>query len=100
MYRVAPDPDEPDLLPPATRHDILGAEDLTLAELTRRLQRGARLTSSTVDGRNGAEFAADAGVLFVIGDGGAVRAATGTDRPRIRPGDTVISLVPGDPSPH
>ena len=100
VYRVAPDPDEPDLLPPATRHDILGAEDLTLAELTQRLQRGARLTSSTVDGRNGAEFAADAGVLFVIGDGGAVRAATGTDRPTIRPGDTVISLVPGDPSPH
>src|SRR5262249_8279251 len=34
VYRIAPNPDEPDLLPPRAAADILGAEELTLAELT------------------------------------------------------------------
>jgi hypothetical protein len=48
-----------------------------------------------VEHGNGAEFRADASVLFVIGSGGGLSAATDADRPTIRQGDTVISLVPG-----
>jgi NhaP-type Na+/H+ or K+/H+ antiporter len=95
VYRIAPDPNEPDLLPPATGHDIIGSEHLTLAELTRRLKHGARLERTTVDRGNGAAFRADAGVLFVVGAGGGLQAATPGDRPTIRQGDTIISLVPG-----
>jgi NhaP-type Na+/H+ or K+/H+ antiporter len=96
VYRIAPDPDEPDLLPPATGHDILGSEHLTLADLTRRLGDGARLQRTTAGHGNGAEFRADASVLFVIGSGGGLRAATDADRPTIHQGDTVISLVSGE----
>lgn len=93
VYRIAPDPNEPDLLAPATAQDIIGSEHLTLAELTRRLADGARLEQVTVDRGNGDGFRA-AGVLFVIGPGGGLRAATDGHRPTIRRGDTVISLVP------
>ena len=96
VYRIAPDPDGPDLLPPTTDHDILGSEQLTLAELTRRLADGARLQRTTAEHRNEAKFRADASVLFVIGSGGGLSAATDADRPTIRSGDTVISLVPGE----
>ena len=95
VYRIAPDPEEPDLLSPATGRDILGAEDLTLGELTLRLEHGARLKRTMMDSSDGAELTTDANVLFVIGDGGALQAVTGTHRPTVRPGDTVISLVSG-----
>ncbi len=68
VYRVAPDPREPDLLPPDTRHDILGDDDLTLDELTRRLRAGGHVTATRVtDGRQ-PRPGVDERVLFVIRD--------------------------------
>ncbi len=93
VYRVAPDPDEPDLLPPANAADILGSEELTRAELTRLLARGASLVHTRVNGSDGVELPPDGTLLFVIGANGEVRAATDGNRPQARAGDTVIQLV-------
>ena len=93
VFRVAPDPDEPDLLPPTTDNDILGAEYLTLSELTKRLTAGARFVGSTVQMDNGAQSTADESVLFVIGSNGAMRPATRNNRPAIHNGDTVIRFL-------
>jgi len=93
VYRIAPDPDEPDLVPPASAADILGGEGLTRAELTRLLARGARLVRTTLDGSDRVEVPVDGTLLFVIGANGEMRAATHDDRQQIRAGDTVIQLV-------
>ena len=93
VFRVAPDPDEPDLLPPTTDNDILGAQYLTLSELTKRLTAGARFVGSTVQMDNGAQSTADESVLFVIGSNGAMRPATRNNRPAIHNGDTVIRFL-------
>lgn len=94
VYRIAPDPDEPDLLPPATAADILGPAAVTLAELTRRLADGARFHSTTVDRANGAELAPTTTLLFIVGANGGIRTATDHRMPEVRDGDTVIELVP------
>ncbi len=93
VYRIAPDPDEADLLPPANAADILGDEELTRAELARLLARGARLVRTTLNESDGVELPADGKLLFVIGANGEMRAATDDDRPQMRAGDTVIQLV-------
>ncbi len=95
VYRVAPDPDEPDLLPPAADNDILGPERMTLAELTRHLADGARFVGMTVNGVNGAELTTEPTLLFLIGANGDLRAATGNMGRSVRSGDTVIRLVAG-----
>jgi NhaP-type Na+/H+ or K+/H+ antiporter len=49
VYRVAPDPDAPDLLPPSTEQGILGGPELTSAELGRRFEAGARFVVRETD---------------------------------------------------
>jgi NhaP-type Na+/H+ or K+/H+ antiporter len=60
VYRIAPDPREPDLQPPAGAGDILGPEALTLDELTRRLDNGARFVEISVRSNNGVPARAEA----------------------------------------
>jgi hypothetical protein len=48
VYRVAPDPEQPDLLPPPREIGILGGPALTFAELDRRFAAGAQITHRTV----------------------------------------------------
>src|SRR4029450_5987609 len=43
VFRVAPDPEEPDLLPPSREGGILGSPSLTFAELSDRFAAGARI---------------------------------------------------------
>jgi NhaP-type Na+/H+ or K+/H+ antiporter len=94
VYRVAPDPDEPDLLPSGTEIDILGREELTLATLIRRLADGDRIVERTLKERGGAELSRDRTVLFVVDADGHLHAKTTSARLRARSGDTVIELVP------
>ena len=47
VYRVAPDPEQPDLLPPPRETGILGSATLTFAELDRRFAAGAQITYHT-----------------------------------------------------
>lgn len=93
VYRIAPEPDQPDLLPPASQADILGHDDLTLAEFTRRLEQGERFTHATVDRPAPAVLAQDGTVLFVVDPNGGMRAATDGRLPTMRNGDTTIKLV-------
>jgi hypothetical protein len=93
VYRIAPDPGEPDLLPPATETDILGRRELTLAEFNRRLGDGARIVYTTVDRAEGSVSDVRAIPLFVVGSKGELRAATDGIAPRAKVGDTVIELV-------
>ncbi len=92
VYRVAPDPDEPDLAPASIEAEILGRRELTLSELTRRLADGARFVTTTADGSGGADLR-DRTVAFVVGPNGRMRVATDHQRPAVRHGDTVIRLA-------
>jgi hypothetical protein len=93
VYRVAPDPHEPDLLPPTSDADILGARALSLAELDRQVAAGAGFVQTTVNGREPSGLSTPPSLLFVLAANGVMRAATSGRRPATRAGDTVISLV-------
>lgn len=100
VYRVAPDPDAPDLLPPSTERGILSSRQLTLSELDRLVAAGARIVV-----RGGERAGPDAlpgpgeiPLVTVSLDGRLAVAADG--RPlAIRPSDRVVTLVPAtDPA--
>ena len=93
VYRIAPDPDEPDLLLPSTGADILGRRELTLAELSRRLGDGARIVNRPADLAAGWASDLDAILLFVVGSKGELRAATDGNAPLLKSGDTLIELI-------
>ena len=93
VYRIAPSPDEPDLLSPATSADVLGPKALTLAQLSGRLAEGARFVATTVDGDHELALGGEPELLFVVGRGGDLRAAVDHAIPGARGGDTVIALV-------
>ena len=89
VFRVAPDAETADLAAPPNEQGILGRADLTLAELHRRLDAGARIVQS-----GAAERPAEV-VLFVVTAGGALRVATGDGPREARAGDTTIALSGG-----
>jgi NhaP-type Na+/H+ or K+/H+ antiporter len=93
VFRIAPDPNEQNLLLPANDNDIFGPQDLTLRELAGRLEAGARVASSTVEIADGHQLAADDSVLFVIRANGTMRPVNRSDSPTIHSGDTVIRLL-------
>jgi hypothetical protein len=97
VYRIAPDPEAPDLLPPASEADILGGSGLTFAELTRRLARGEQLIGAAQDRGAATERGQDGTVLFVVHANGAVHAPTNGHAAGVRDGDTVIKLVAVSP---
>ena len=93
VYRIAADPDEPDLLPPTSAADVLGPKGLTLAQLSGRLADGARFVSTTVDSDSEAVLAEQSELLFIVGTNGELRASVDHANPAARTGDTVIKLV-------
>jgi hypothetical protein len=93
VNRVAPDPNEPDLLAPATGIDILGRRELTLAVFKRRLRDGARISTMSVDRTADSVSDLNAIPLFVVGSKGELRGATDATTPLVESGDTVIELT-------
>ena len=93
VYRIAPDPHEPDLQQPPIAGDILGPEPLTLEELTRRLDNGARFLEIPVRSTNGVQLAPEPELLFIVGANGAMRAATDHHTGEAQDGDTLVGLV-------
>jgi len=90
VFRLAPHPEEPDLLPPSREIGILGDRTLTFAELDRRFANGARVvTGSGADPPAGTP-------LFAVGPEGRVTIAA--DGRLLEPGsgDRVIALVTTD----
>jgi NhaP-type Na+/H+ or K+/H+ antiporter len=94
VYRVAPHPDEPDLLPPSREVGILGNRALTFAELDRQFAAGARITSYLADENRRSDEGAEDVLLAAVSPNGQLRFAADGRVPDVRPGDTVIVLSP------
>jgi NhaP-type Na+/H+ or K+/H+ antiporter len=88
VHRIAPDPDQPDLVMPA-RADVLGEPGLTLVEFDRRLEQGGEIIGRSRDDAAGP----GAVPLFVVGPGGDLRRANDNVMATARSGDTVIELI-------
>jgi NhaP-type Na+/H+ or K+/H+ antiporter len=84
VFRVAPDPQDADLLAPASAEAILGHDDLTFTELTRRLNAGASFVDGDSDG---------ALPLFVVSRDGSLRMVAAGTPLQVRPGDRTIALA-------
>jgi hypothetical protein len=93
VYRVAPHPDEPDLLPPSREAGILGDRSLTFAELDRQFASGARIVSRSADSVLPPEDARSEVPLFAVAHDGRLSIAADGRPPDVRPGDTVIALA-------
>jgi hypothetical protein len=93
VYRVAPHPDEPDLLPPSREAGILGSRSLTYAELDRQFAAGARIVSRSADSVLPPEDARSEVPLFAVAHDGRLSIAVDGRPLDVRPGDTVIALV-------
>lgn len=89
VFRVAPDPEEPDLLPPSSEAGILGGPALTFAELSNRFAAGARIVLRPADGSS---RPTDVPLFAVASDGRLSIAADGSPLD-VRAGDTVIVLT-------
>jgi hypothetical protein len=92
VYRVAPHPDQPDLLPPSREAGILGDRSLTFAELDRQFAAGARIVSRSADSVLPPEEARSEVPLFAVAHNGRLSIAADGRPPDVRPGDTVIAL--------
>jgi hypothetical protein len=92
VYRVAPDPEEPDLLPPSIDAGILGNRTLTFAELNNLFETGARFDSRGADENPLSDDTRAEIPLFAVTSRGRLRVAADGHPPDVRTGDTVIFL--------
>jgi Sodium/hydrogen exchanger family len=92
VYRVAPDPEEADLLPPSIDAGILGNDTLTFAELNNLFEAGARFVSLSADENPRSDDTRIEVPLFGVTSRGRLRVAADGHPPEVRTGDTVISL--------
>jgi hypothetical protein len=100
VFRVAPHPQEPDLLPPSREAGILGDRSLTFAELEGQFAAGARVVRRSADDGSRGEVAPAEMALFAVGRDGDVSIAADGRPPDVRAGDTVIVLAhPQAPPP-
>ncbi len=96
VYRVAPHPDEPDLLPSAREAGILGNRSLTVAELDRLFAEGASIEARTAPDGDGAVDRPAGIPIFAVTHAGRLSVAADGRPPEMRPGDTVVYLVPAE----
>jgi NhaP-type Na+/H+ or K+/H+ antiporter len=87
VFRLAPHPDEPDLMPPSREAGVLGNRSLTFAELDRRFAAGARLVTGN------AEVSQSSVPLFAVASDGKISIAADGRPLDVRAGDTVIALA-------
>ena len=88
VYRIAPHPADPGLLPPSREAGIFGNRALTFAELDRQFAAGARIT--TRKGESGGQGEVP---LFAITPNGQLSVAADGEPPNAQPGDSVVALV-------
>jgi NhaP-type Na+/H+ or K+/H+ antiporter len=93
VYRVAPDPDEPDLLPPSREAGILGNRELTFAELDRQFAAGARIVTRRADESPERDALRPEVPLFAVTPGGRLRIAADGRPPEVRQDDMLILLA-------
>ena len=103
VFRIAPHPNEPDLVPPLREAGILVDRSLTFGELDRQFAKGAHIVSTTAD-----ELPRSGGTetdvpLFAVTLDGQLSVAADGHRPDLRLGNTVIVLAlaySSDPAPE
>jgi NhaP-type Na+/H+ or K+/H+ antiporter len=93
VFRVAPDPEEPDLLPPLSEAGILGGPTLTFAELSNRFAAGARIVLRPADGSSRPTDARTEVPLFAVRSDGRLSIAADESSLDVRAGDTLIVLA-------
>jgi NhaP-type Na+/H+ or K+/H+ antiporter len=93
VYRIAPHPDDPDLLPPSREAGIFANRSLTYDELDRQFAAGARIVTR-MNGDTARTVAAQSEVpLFAVTPDGQLRVAADGQPPEVQPGDSVVALV-------
>ena len=92
VYRIAPDPEEPDLLPPSSEGGILGEGALTFAEVSRRFTSGAQIAERRLE-LEGSGAADGELPLFAVSPGGELRVAADGRPPAGKAGDTLLVLT-------
>jgi NhaP-type Na+/H+ or K+/H+ antiporter len=97
VFRIAPHPYEPDLLPPSREVGIFGNRELTFAELDREFAAGARIANRRTNQVPRAEEEPTDVPLFAVTPKGRLTVAADGRALDIRSGDTVIALVAGSP---
>ena len=98
VFRLAPDADEPDLLPPPREVGMFADRSLTFSELDRQFAAGARIVCTTADERLRPGGGAAEVPLFAVTPNGQLSVAADGRRPNLRAGDAVIALVRVDQS--
>jgi hypothetical protein len=93
VFRLAPDPEEPDLLPPSREAGIFGNRSLTFAELDRQFASGVRIVTRDADDLLRAKGRPTEVPLFAVTDDGRLSIAADGRRPDMRGGDRVILLA-------
>jgi len=93
VYRIAPHPDDPDLLPPSREAGIFVDRSLSFAELDRRFAAGARIVTRSGDAPPTLSGESEL-VLAVVAPDGQLRVAADGRPPKVHPGDAVVALVP------
>jgi NhaP-type Na+/H+ or K+/H+ antiporter len=88
VFRVAPHPDNPDLLPPSREAGILADRSLTFEELDRQFAAGARLVAEAWRPGGPTGLA-----LFAITADGQLSVSADGRPPTIGPDDTVLVLA-------
>jgi len=89
VFRIAPDPEETDLLPPATEGGILGGQGLTFTELSSRFTDGARIVVRPEHQPLGRTEVP----LFTVSSNGRLSVAADGHAPATQPGSNVVVLA-------
>jgi NhaP-type Na+/H+ or K+/H+ antiporter len=95
VFRIAPHPNAPDLLPPAREVGILANRSLTFAELDRQFAAGARIVTRSADTAPREDGSLEV-ILFTVTPAGQLGIAADGRPPRLQPSATVIALVTAD----
>ena len=93
VYRVAPDPEQPDLLPPPREAGLLGSATLTFAEFDRLFAEGAQITTHPGQDIASPADGATELALFAVTPNGRLSVAADGRSPDVRPGDSVVVLA-------
>ncbi len=93
VFRIAPHPDKPDLLPPSREAGILADRSLTFEELDRQFAAGARLVTVPADAEASRPRDPTEVLLFAIGPDGRLSIAADGRPPTVGAADTVLILA-------
>jgi hypothetical protein len=93
VFRIAPHPHNPDLLPPSREAGVLADRSLTFEELDLQFAAGARLVAFTADAEAPQPRGPQGLTLFAVSPDGQLSVAADGRPPTVGATDTVLVLV-------